>query len=74
MNCVICNENIENVKDYNVFKNNSHIINEYVICDKCLNHIANGGKFVRVDSLALNVDSFGENKKIVIGLFHYALN
>ena len=57
MNCVLCGSEIENIQDYNIFRNNSHIISEYAICGNCLEHISNGGKFARIDSL--NINSFG---------------
>lgn len=55
MNCVLCGSEIKNIQDYNIFRNNSHII--YAICENCLEHISNGGKFAKIDSL--NIDSFG---------------
>jgi len=60
MECALCHSEI---KDNEKFS----LCGKFYFCEKCVEHINNGGKFVRIDNLSRNVDSFGDKLKSTLG-------
>lgn len=66
MKCSLCKCETNKITLCKIIGQSGNVV-ELNICDSCFSHIENDGKFIRVDTTTLNLNSFGDELTIAIG-------